>query len=76
MGFSDRTAFRIRSKFLNHPGGFCAGYRISTPAGLGCFTCRHNEPFEQLDVQLRNRGGVENTARAQFKSPAEERAPI
>ncbi len=33
-----------------------------------------NEPFEQLDVQLRNRG-IENTAR-QFKSPAEERADL
>src|SRR5436305_14510098 len=33
-----------------------------------------NEPFEHLDVQLRNRG-VENTAR-QFKSPAEERADL
>jgi phosphoribosyl 1,2-cyclic phosphodiesterase len=33
-----------------------------------------NEPFEQLDVQLRNRG-VENTAR-QFKSPTEERAGL
>jgi ribonuclease BN (tRNA processing enzyme) len=33
-----------------------------------------NEPFEQLDVQLRNRG-VENTAR-QFKSPTEERADL
>jgi ribonuclease BN (tRNA processing enzyme) len=33
-----------------------------------------NEPFEQLDVQLRNRG-TENTAR-QFKSPAEERADL
>src|SRR5438105_11612539 len=33
-----------------------------------------NEPFEQLDVQLRNRG-VENTART-FKSPSEERTDL
>jgi len=63
---------RIRSKFLNHPG-VCAGYRISTPAGSVVYM-PDNEPFEQLDVQLRNRG-VENTAR-QFKSPAEERADL
>jgi len=63
---------QIRSKFLNHPG-VCAGYRISTPAGSVVYM-PDNEPFEQLDVQLRNRG-VENTAR-QFKSPAEERADL
>src|SRR3989440_1081451 len=63
---------RVRSKFLNHPG-VCAGYRISTPAGAGVYM-PDNEPFEQLDVQLRNRGN-ENTAR-QFKSPAEERAGL
>jgi len=63
---------RIHSKFLNHPG-VCAGYRISTPAGAVVYM-PDNEPFEQLDVQLRNRG-TENTAR-QFKSPAEERADL
>src|SRR5437660_10997339 len=63
---------RIRSKFLNHPG-VCAGYRIYTPAGSVVYM-PDNEPFEQLDVQLRNRG-VENTAR-KFKSPAEERADL
>jgi len=63
---------RIRSKFLNHPG-VCAGYRISTPAGSVVYM-PDNEPFDQLDLQLRNRG-VENTAR-QFKSPAEERADL
>src|SRR5437867_12771131 len=63
---------RIRSKFLNHPG-VCAGYCIYTPAGSVVYM-PDNEPFEQLDVQLRNRG-VENTAR-KFKSPAEERADL
>src|SRR6266576_3228675 len=63
---------RIRSKFLNHPG-VCAGYRIYTPAGSVVYM-PDNEPFDQLDVQLRNRG-VENTART-FKSPAEERADL
>jgi len=63
---------RIRSKFLNHPG-VCAGYRIYTPAGSVVYM-PDNEPFEQLDVQLRNRG-AENTAR-KFKSPAEERADL
>src|SRR5438045_7041851 len=63
---------RIRSKFLNHPGVY-AGYRISTPAGSVVYM-PDNEPFDQLDVQLRNRG-VENTAR-QFKSPTEERADL
>ena len=62
----------MRSKFLNHPG-VCAGYRIQTPAGSVVYM-PDNEPFEQLDVQLRNRG-VENTART-FKSPAEERADL
>jgi ribonuclease BN (tRNA processing enzyme) len=33
-----------------------------------------NEPFEQLDVQLRNRG-VENTGH-QYKAPAQERADL
>ena len=42
---------RIRSKFLNHPG-VCAGYRIYTPAGSVVYM-PDNEPFEQLDVQLR-----------------------
>jgi phosphoribosyl 1,2-cyclic phosphodiesterase len=63
---------RVRSKFLNHPG-VCVGYRIYTPAGSVVYK-PDNEPFEQLDMQLRNRG-VENTARA-FKSPAEERADL
>ena len=63
---------RVRSRFVNHPG-VCAGYRIYTPAGSVVYM-PDNEPFEQLDVQLRNRG-VENTAR-KFKSPAEERADL
>src|SRR5947199_9862463 len=63
---------RIRSKFLNHPG-VCAGYRISTPAGSVVYM-PDNEPFDQLDLQLRNRG-LENTPR-QFKSPTEERADL
>jgi phosphoribosyl 1,2-cyclic phosphodiesterase len=63
---------RVRSKFLNHPG-VCAGYRIHTPAGSVVYM-PDNEPFEQLDVQLRNRG-VENTART-FKSPSEERTDL
>src|SRR5207237_5550855 len=57
---------------LTHPGG-CAGYRISPPPGAVVYM-PDNEPFEQLDVQLRNRGN-ENTAR-QLKSPAEERADL
>src|SRR5207245_11637581 len=63
---------RIRSKFLNHPG-VCAGYRISTPAGSVVYM-PDNEPFEQLEVQLRNRG-VEDTER-QFKSPWGERPDL
>src|SRR5205085_2061263 len=69
---SSASSVPIRSKFLNHPG-VCAGYRIYTPAGSVVYM-PDNEPFEQLDVQLRNRG-VENTAR-KFKSPAEERADL
>jgi len=63
---------RVCSKFLNHPG-VCAGYCIHTPAGSVVYM-PDNEPFEQLDVQLRNRG-VENTART-FKSPSEERTDL
>jgi phosphoribosyl 1,2-cyclic phosphodiesterase len=63
---------QVRSKFLNHPG-VCAGYRINTPAGSVVYM-PDNEPFEQLDVQLRNRG-IGNTAR-KFRSPAEERAEL
>lgn len=63
---------RVRSKFLNHPG-VCVGYRIYTPAGSVAYM-PDNEPFDQLDVQLRNRG-VENTGH-QYKSPAQERADL
>lgn len=66
-------AVRVRSKFLNHPG-VCAGYRVYTSAGSIAFL-PDNEPFEQLDVQMRNRG-VENDGVRQFKSPAEERADL
>jgi phosphoribosyl 1,2-cyclic phosphodiesterase len=64
---------RICSKFLNHPG-VCAGYRVYTSAGSVAFL-PDNEPFEQLDVQMRNRG-VENSGVCQFKSPTEERTDL
>jgi Metal-dependent hydrolases of the beta-lactamase superfamily I len=64
---------RVRSKFLNHPG-VCAGYRVCTTAGSIAFL-PDNEPFEQLDVQMRNRG-VENSGVRQFKSASEERADL
>jgi phosphoribosyl 1,2-cyclic phosphodiesterase len=63
---------RVRSKFLNHPG-VCAGYRIYTSAGSVAFL-PDNEPFEQLDLQLRNRG--EDNTGHKFKTPAEERADL
>ncbi len=63
---------RVRSKFLNHPG-VCVGYRIFTSAGSVAYM-PDNEPFEQLDVQLRNRG-AENTGHY-YKSPAKERAEL
>jgi phosphoribosyl 1,2-cyclic phosphodiesterase len=62
----------VRAKFLNHPG-VCAGYRIFTSAGSVAYM-PDNEPFEQLDEQLRNRG-AENTG-YKYKSPAEERADL
>src|SRR5207244_13042557 len=63
---------RIRSKFLNHPG-VCAGYRISTTAGSVVYM-PDNEPFEHLDVQVRNRGD-ENTS-CQCRYPAEYSADL
>ncbi len=63
---------RVCSKFLNHPG-VCAGYRIYTSNGSVAYL-PDNEPFEQLDLQLRNRGD-ENTGH-QYKSPAKERADL
>jgi phosphoribosyl 1,2-cyclic phosphodiesterase len=64
---------RVCSKFLNHPG-VCAGYRVYTSAGSVAFL-PDNEPFDQLDVQMRNRG-VENSGLRQFKSPTEERSDL
>lgn len=63
---------QVKSKFLNHPG-VCAGYRIYTSAGSVAYL-PDNEPFEQLDVQLRNRG-AENEGH-KYKAPAEERADL
>jgi phosphoribosyl 1,2-cyclic phosphodiesterase len=63
---------KVRAKFLNHPG-VCAGYRIFTNAGSVAYM-PDNEPFEQLDEQLRNRG-AENTG-YKYKSPNEERADL
>lgn len=63
---------RVRTKFLNHPG-VCVGYCMYTTAGSIAYL-PDNEPFEQLDVQLRNRG-VENTGH-KYKSPADERADL
>jgi phosphoribosyl 1,2-cyclic phosphodiesterase len=62
----------VRAKFLNHPG-VCAGYRIFTSAGSVAYM-PDNEPFDQLDEQLRNRG-AENTG-YKYKSPSEERADL
>ena len=64
---------RVRSKFLNHPG-VCAGYRVYTSAGSVAFL-PDNEPFEQLEEQMRNRG-VENSGVRQLKSPRAERADL
>jgi phosphoribosyl 1,2-cyclic phosphodiesterase len=63
---------RVRSKFLNHPG-VCVGYHIFTEAGSVAYM-PDNEPFEQLEVQLRNRG-TENTGHY-YKSPENERAEL
>ncbi len=63
---------KVRAKFLNHPG-VCAGYRIFTSAGSVAYM-PDNEPFEQLDEQLRNRG-ADNTGH-KYKTPAEERADL
>ncbi len=62
----------VRAKFLNHPG-VCAGYRIFTGAGSVAYM-PDNEPFEQLDEQLLNRGAG-NTGH-QYKLPAQERADL
>lgn len=62
----------VRAKFLNHPG-VCVGYRIFTAAGSFAYM-PDNEPFEQLDEQLRNRG-ADNTGH-KYKAPAEERADL
>jgi phosphoribosyl 1,2-cyclic phosphodiesterase len=62
----------VRAKFLNHPG-VCVGYRIFTSAGSVAYM-PDNEPFEQLDEQLRNRG-ADNTGH-KYKSPVEERADL
>jgi phosphoribosyl 1,2-cyclic phosphodiesterase len=64
---------RVRSKFLNHPG-VCAGYRVYTSAGSVAFL-PDNEPFEQLEEQMRNRG-IENNGVRQFKSERDERADL
>jgi phosphoribosyl 1,2-cyclic phosphodiesterase len=63
---------KVQAKFLNHPG-VCVGYRIFTSAGSVAYM-PDNEPFEQLDEQLRNRG-AENTGH-KYKSPSEERADL
>ncbi len=63
---------RVCSKFLNHPG-VCAGYRLYTSAGSVAFL-PDNEPFDQLDAQLHNRG-LANSGH-QFKTPGEERADL
>ncbi|MBV9007629.1 MAG: MBL fold metallo-hydrolase [Verrucomicrobia bacterium] len=63
---------RVRSKLLNHPG-VCAGYRIYTSAGSIAYM-PDNEPFEHLDVQLRNRGA--NNTGHKYKSPAQERSDL
>jgi len=64
---------RVRSKFLNHPG-VCVGYRVYTSTGSIAFL-PDNEPFEQLEEQMRNRG-IENNGVRQFKSPRDERADL
>jgi phosphoribosyl 1,2-cyclic phosphodiesterase len=64
---------RVRSKFLNHPG-VCAGYRVYTSAGSVAFL-PDNEPFEQLEEQMRTRG-IENNGVRQFKSERDERADL
>ena len=63
---------RVRSKLLNHPG-VCAGYRIYTSAGSIAYM-PDNEPFEQLDLQLRNRGA--NNTGHKYKACAQERADL
>lgn len=62
----------VRAKFLNHPG-VCVGYRVFTRAGSLAYM-PDNEPFEQLEEQLRNRG-VGNTGH-HYKLPAQERAEL
>jgi phosphoribosyl 1,2-cyclic phosphodiesterase len=62
----------VRAKFVNHPG-VCVGYRIFTCAGSVTYM-PDNEPFEQLDEQLRNRGAL-NTGH-QYQLPSQERAGL
>jgi phosphoribosyl 1,2-cyclic phosphodiesterase len=63
---------KVRAKFLNHPG-VCVGYRIFTSTGSVAYM-PDNEPFEQLDEQLRNRGA--NNTGHKYKPPSEERADL